>query len=70
MKSTFIGSETGSILFADGAKEKYQLFEPSYIQQDAESSADPAELQFDVSPEEFFSNLPRLVVCFDDTVLN
>lgn len=69
MKSTFIGSETGSILFADGAQDKYLLFGPSYIQQDAESSADPTELQFDVFPEEFFLNLPRLVVCFDDSVL-
>lgn len=70
MKSTFIGSETGSILFADGAQDKYRLFEPSYIQLDAESSADPGEFQFDVSPEEFFLNLPRLVVCFDNSVLN
>ncbi|MCP9826922.1 hypothetical protein KBZ19_00250 [Synechococcus sp. L2F] len=70
MKTSFIGSETGSVLFADGAQEKYQLFSPSYIKQDAESLVDPAQLQFDVAPEDFFSNAPRLVVSYDISVLN
>lgn len=70
MKTTCIGSETGSVLFADGAEEKYQVFEPSYIQQDADSSADPTKLQFDVAPEDFFSNSPKLVVSYDHIVLN
>jgi hypothetical protein len=70
LKTSFIGSETGSILFADGAQEKYQLFESSYIKQDAESPTDPTQQQFDVAPEDFFSNSPRLVVSYDFSVLN
>ena len=69
MSQSFRATEKGSTFFSEGSENKYSFFALSYIQDDPELTADPDQIQFDVTADDFFINSPKLFICVDQASL-